>query len=196
MITFDELSQAVYEDLEGEVLSVTKDGQALRIIFECDDWRNHKGRSRFELLCDGVAESTATPSQSGTVHLSEEDPLLWQHNEENVSLFFSSAPSEPFELLGRLYDAHVRLFGGWSQWSASREFRDYWHADADLLRAGNGRLAEGPKCVIDEYVKVIGNRLRYSIVHGYTPSQAHRVLLFSECYVVCRSVAVTECAVP
>ncbi len=185
-MTFDELSESVYEDLNGHILTVTSDGETYCVIFECDDWRDNDRRRRFELVFEDVPEATATPSACGCFHIADEHPLLWRHNDESVSMFFSSASSEPFALLGRLHEAHTALFGGW------RELSDYWQAGSELLRAGYGRLADGPRRAIEEYARVVGDTLRHSIVHGHTPRGGYRVVLFDECYVVCRGVSVIE----
>jgi len=186
MITFKELSEAVYEDLNGHIVTVSDDDKGYRILFRCNDWHDLKKTRQFELVFDGVQESNATPSASGGLRLLEEHPLLWQHNSEHVSMFFSSAPSRPLEMIGHLYEAHTRLFGRW------REFTDYLRADLELLRGGQGLLARGPKRAIQEYAKVIGNELRHSIVQGHTPRGGYRVVVFDECYVVCRDVSVIE----
>jgi hypothetical protein len=187
MITFDELSEAVYEDLNGRIVSVSTDQQAHHVLFECDDWRrDHDGQRRFELVFRDVPEATATPSVSGGIHAAHEHPLLWQHNDEHVSMFFSSSPSQPLELLGALYEAHSRLLGGW------RELGDYLHASSELLRGGHGLFAKGPKRIIDDYSRVVGDRLHHAIVHGHTPRGGYQVVLFDECYVICQSVSVVE----
>jgi hypothetical protein len=185
-MTFEELSESVYEDLNGRIVTVSTNDQVYQVIFECDDWREHDRRRRFELAFEDVPETTATPSESGSLSVADDHPLLWQHNDESVSMFFSSAPSDPLALLGRLYEAHTALLAGW------REMADYCYADSHILRAGLGRLADGPRRVIEEYARVVGDTLRYSIVQGHRPHGSYRVVLFDECYVVCRSVSVIE----
>jgi hypothetical protein len=185
-MTFDELSESVYEDLNGHIVTVSTDGAMHRVIFECDDWRDHVRRRQFELVFEDVPEAATTPSACGHFHVTDEHPLLWQHNDESVSMFFSSAPAEPHELLGRLFEAHRMLFDGW------RELSDYWQADSESLRAGHGRSAAGPRRAIDAYARVVGDSMRYSIVHSHSPFGDYRVVLFDECYVVCRSVSVIE----
>jgi hypothetical protein len=185
-MTFDELSESVYEDLNGSIATVSTDARTYRVIFECDDWCDCDRRRRFELVFDDVPEATATPSSCGSLHVADEHPLLWQHNDESVSMFFSTASPDPFALLGRLHEAQAALFSGW------RELSAYWRAGSELLRCGNGRLADGPRRAIDEYARVVGDTLRYSIVNGHTPRGGYRVVLFNRRYVICRSVSVIE----
>jgi hypothetical protein len=186
MITFEELSEAVYEDLNGRITAVSADQQAYHVFFECDDWRDHDRRRHFELVLGDVPEATATPSASGDIQAAHEHPILWQHNDEHVSMFFSSSPSQPLELLGALYEAHTRLVGGW------RELGDYLHTTSELLRGGHGLFAQGPRRIIEDYARVAGESLRHSIVHGHSSPGGYQVVLFDECYVVCRSVSVVE----
>ena len=61
-----------------------------------------------------------------------------------------------------------------------------------MLRQGYGLLAQGPRRVTDEFVLVVGNRLRYSILPGHTTEGGYRAALFDGCYVVCRGVEVIE----
>ena len=185
-MTFDELSESVYEDLNGRIVTVTTDYKTYRVIFECQDWGDYDRRRRFELIFEDVPEATATPSGCGCFHVTDDHPLLWQHNDETVAMFFSSASSAPLDLLGRLYEAHSALFGGW------RELSDYWYAGSELLRVGYGQLADGPRRAIEEYARVVGDALCYSIVPGHTPRGRYRVVLFDECHVVCRNVSVIE----
>ena len=53
-MTFDELSQSVYEDLNGNILTVTSKGGKYSVIFECDDWGDNDRRRRFELVFNDV----------------------------------------------------------------------------------------------------------------------------------------------
>ena len=186
MISFEELSKAVYEDLNGYIDTVTSDQMGYHVWFECDDWKDHDSRRRFELVFQDVVEATVTPAALDYVFARDEHPLLWQHNDEHVSMFFSSSPQRPKELVGRLYEAHQRLLAGW------RTVPEYLHADSELLAGGRGLLARGPKRVIDVYATEIGNTLRFSIVAGHKPPGGYRVILFEQCYVICRSVSVIE----
>ena len=45
-MTFGELSKSVYEDLNGNIVTVTSDGGTYRVIFECDDWHDNDRRRR------------------------------------------------------------------------------------------------------------------------------------------------------
>ena len=61
MITFEQLCEAVYEDLNGQIVAVRSDDTGHRVSFECDDWNDYKNRRHFELLFEGVVEATTKP---------------------------------------------------------------------------------------------------------------------------------------
>jgi hypothetical protein len=186
MITLEELCEGVYEDLNGRVVSVESDLDTYRVIFECDDWKDHEQRRRFGISFKDVPESNATPSYCDSLETLNDHPILWRHNDEYVEAYFSSVPSNPVELIGRLYEAHERLFGGW------RRLDEYLHANSAMLAGGHGMLVKGPKQAVDEYLAAIGDSLRYSIVRGHTPKGDCRIMLFDNNYVVYRDVEIVE----
>jgi len=185
-MTFEELSEAIYEDLNGQIATVARDRERYSVFVECDDWQQHDRRRRFELLFEEVQESTATPSCLSSLQSASDHPLLWNHNDEHLTMYFSSVPASPLELLGQLYEAHSLLLGVW------RPLSDYLHAGSALMQQGYGQFAQGPRRVIEEYVHVVGDQCRYSIIHGHTPKGGYRIVLLDECYVVCRRVSVVE----
>jgi hypothetical protein len=186
-MTFEELSEAINEDLNGQVVSVARDvaGSAV-IMFECDDWEQGSRRRRFDLVFENVLELTASPSYLCGLHGTSDHPLLWNYNDDNSTLYFSSSPANPFELVGELYESHSRLLQGW------RPLSDYLHANSALMCQGYGQFAAGPRRVIDEYARILGDRCRWSIIRGHTPTGGCRVVLLDRRYVVCRHVSVVE----
>ncbi len=185
-ITIEELCESVYEDLNGLIQVVSSEADSYRIRLSCDDWNDYTLRRRFDLICNEVVESTATPSFSSGVEFVDADPILWDHNTEHVSVYFSSRPESPEELLGKLFGVHEQLYRG------KRELTRYLHADCKLLRDGYGLLAEGPRNVMDAYSNAIGDQLRLSMVKSRSPSARYRALLFDSCFVVCKKVEVAE----
>src|SRR5687768_17339095 len=93
-MTFEELSASVYEDLNGRITAVTTVKDSYHVTFECNDWRDYDLGRRFELIFSGVVEATATPSSCGSVQMADDHPLLWEHNDDSASLFFSSPPPD------------------------------------------------------------------------------------------------------
>ena len=185
MIELEELSEAVYEDLNGQIVTVSVARDLYRVFFECDDWNNYDRRRRFELAFNDVPEATATPSSSGFLESVVDHPILWQHNDPHAAMFFSSPPMNALELIGRMHEVHEALFGKWPR-------QEYRHANSKLLAGGHGLLAQGPLKVIDAYSSAIGDDVRYTVIPSYTPRGGYRLMLFDECYVVFRDVEIIE----
>jgi hypothetical protein len=188
-MNIEELSEVVYEDLNGRIVSVDYRDDTLTVTYECDYWKDPNKRVSFRLVCSDVAESTACPCVSETLRWTVEHSLLLNHNDTHGSLFFSSAPHNPHEVVGLLYQTHEDLFQGW------RPLRDYInHGDktAQILAAGTGVLAEGPVSVLELYQKTIAHLLRTNIAISYTPHGGCKAILFDDCFIVCKTVEVRE----
>ncbi len=136
---FEELSEQVYEDLNGYINAVIKKERTYQVIFECDDWLNPAQRRRFILEFENVAEFHITPGDCGAMYTTTDHPLLWDHNEVHDSIYFSSSPDNPAEFLGLLYSAHCSLLKDW------RPFNRYVYVNLSSLQRGDGLLAEGPR---------------------------------------------------
>ncbi len=185
MTTFEELSRNYHGFLDGRITVVSADGTTMRMLFECDCWRETR-RRQFEFIFQDVAECTVVPAAIDAIDLGASHPLLWDHNLAHCSLFFYSAPADPESIIGRLYEAHARLFGGW------RDMGRYVKATTATLRAGFGLLAEGPGNLIAEYARVVEGVMRCSRLTRRTPAGGYAIALFDDCYAVCRSVAAIE----
>jgi len=185
-MNFDELEDEFYEDLNGAITAVSRAGDDLLIAFECDHWHDYSSRLAVTICCSGLVESTVTPSSTGLLSRADDHPLLWQHTERHANLYFSSPPSNEFELLGHLYAAHTKLFSDW------RSPSEHIHATPDILRAGYGLLADGPTRAVAAYRDAAAGFLRCSVVPTYTPSAGNLLLLFDECFVICRHVSIPQ----
>ncbi|MGM8226947.1 hypothetical protein ACSV5M_10215 [Cellvibrio sp. ARAG 10.3] len=186
----EELEEELYEDLNGRITAVdfTND---LVIRFQCDCWREANTVRKFQITCHGVKESSAQPSSVGGISFIEEHPLLWNHNEPHGYLYYSSAPKNRHEILGRLWESHQKIFGGW------RPLSDYVHTNhagnfIDFCQGGYGQLAHGPKCLLEEYQNVVSGLIKANYVASYRPTGNAKLLVFDDCFVVCDSVTLTE----
>jgi hypothetical protein len=186
-MTLEDLAQAVYEDLNGCITLVEKAAQDYRVMFQCDDWQESERVRQFSLIFSGVGEAIVFPSLCDQIAVHSEHPLLWNHNDEQAQMYFSSAPERPEELLGTLYEAHNRLMSGW------REMSQYVYANSERLRAGHGLFAKGPIRLMREYSAVIGSVMNHTIVEAYSPStRGYRVVLFEYGHIIYKSGAVNE----
>ena len=65
-MNIEELSDKLYEDLNGRITAVD-DSDELAIDFQCDDWNDCDATRYFKIRCHGVSESDVRPSVSGEI---------------------------------------------------------------------------------------------------------------------------------
>ncbi|MBV8656988.1 MAG: hypothetical protein JO142_04100 [Burkholderiales bacterium] len=182
----EDLSKYLYEDLNGQVDSIAQGNRGLLITLECDDWEIHGGRRRFLLVCADVRECTLTVGPVGWVKFFTEHPVLLEHNSEHSELMFSSAPGNSYEVIGRLQEAHGKVYGHW------RLLSEHLNANHEILSGGHGLVARGPHLVMQKYAAAIDSLLKVNIVHSYKPKTEFRALVFDEQFLVCNYVDVIE----
>ena len=173
-------------DLDGRILAVNHRSGFSIIRFQCHDWNPGSRLREFELTFSGVLEAVVSPTHCGSIHSSDDHPLLWKYNHQTASMYFSTAPRDPHEVIGRAYEAHERLLQGW------RPFSDYWSANSARLKGGHGLLASGPRRVIEAYSAAVAELLLTSIVSELSPAGVMCAVMLDECFVICRSVSVIE----
>ncbi|RFA26233.1 hypothetical protein CAI21_17280 [Alkalilimnicola ehrlichii] len=189
-MNIETLSEKVYEDLNGRITSV-EDSEGIVIYFLCDDWNGFSSSRVFQIQCFDVKESDIQPTFSGGVLFTAQHPLLWNHNETHGYLYYSSEPANRYEILGRVWEAHEKVFGGW------RPLTDYantYHAGQfiEFCKGTHGQLAQGPRSVLDAYQSAVAGLLETKFVASFTPEGGYKALVFDTCFVICKSVAVTE----
>jgi hypothetical protein len=109
-------------------------------------------RERWELRCRDV-RNTRIESRDGGAMLSyaDEHPALLPHTSPVFELYFRGTCDDADRVVGQLFQAHREVVGHWF------EFEDFLNGSspAELLRGGYGRLAAGPKDLIDRYAEVM-----------------------------------------
>ena len=180
-MTIDELEPYLDEDSDAIIHDVRLADGVLTIFLQFDDWKSD-GRLSCVVACSDLATWTVTTGWVGCIHQTDDDPVLWTHNEELRSLYFSSAPVNPFELSGRLREALAALYHPCSPPSG------LLHASAEILAGGSGMLACGPRSVIEPLRKVAEPFVACSVVPGRTQVGGYKLLDFGRGYVVCRSI--------
>lgn len=188
-MNIEELSEAVYEDLNGKIVSADHHDTAVTLLYECDNWKEPDKRVSFRLRCVDVAETTACPGVSETLQWTTEHPLLLNHNRQHGDLFFTSTPDNPHEVVGVLYQTHEDFFQGW------RPLRDYINQCGkthQILAAGNGLLARGPLPLLELYQSSVAHLLKTNIVNSYTPLGGYSALIFDDSFVICRNTEVSQ----
>ena len=81
-------------------------------------------------------------------------PLLLPHTEASVELYFSSRPSDADATIGRLVEAHWAAVGEWFDTTYFFNLGPE-HSLRAMLNGGFGKLAEGPRSLIEAYADVL-----------------------------------------
>ncbi len=189
-MNIEELSENLYDDLNGRILTVDYTDD-LVIDFQCDDWNDPEVSRHFRIICHGVKETEILPCVSGEVEFTSSHQLLWSYNEQQGYLYYTSKPENRYELLGRIWEAHEKVLGGWRSLADFANTYDVGHAIA-FCEGSNGLLARGPKPLMDIYKVAVDNYIHTNFVPSHTPEGGYKALVFDTCYVICKSVAVEE----
>ncbi len=184
----EELSEKLYEDLNGRITAVDF-LEDLVIYFQCDDWNDHDKIRFFKITCHGVKESNVHPSASGELEFTDSHQLLWNHNEPHGYLYYSSEPENRYEILGRIWVAHERLLGGWR---SLKEYANTYNKGQliEFCQGSHGQLAQGPKPLMEVYQDAVGDKVKTNYVPSYNPEGGYKALVFDECFVICKKVSV------
>lgn len=189
-MNIDQLSEYVYEDLNGRITCVdcTED---FVIHFQCDDLKEDGVIRKFSITCHGVRESEVQTGFSGTIYFSSDHQLLWRHNEPQGYLYYTSKASNQYELLGKLWEQNEKIFGGWKHLADSVNTYNAGHM-IEFCKDSNGLLAQGPRPLLEEFQKVASEYLNTNYVVSYMPDGGCKALIFDSSYVICRAVTVNE----
>lgn len=114
-----------------------------------------KQEQAWRLHCQGVRNSRIVNGQSiDTVAVKTRHPLLLPHTEAVVDLYFSSPPADADGTIGRLIEAHRAVVGGWFDCLHFFNLGSH-HSLRAMLNGGFGRLAIGPRPLINSYADVL-----------------------------------------
>ncbi len=182
------LSKEVYVDLNGKILSVEDNNEEMMsIIYECDNWKNHDERIKFQVDCSDVIESQVIKSVSDEIVFTDKHPLLLKYNELHGCLFFSSRPQNYYEVLGILWATHENLFNGW------RSLSEYINTPHEVYEGSFGKIAEGPISLLEAYKEALQDKMKLNIVTTYDrPVDNYKALVFDDCYLICKNVKVNQ----
>jgi len=189
-MSIEELSKELYEDLNGKITAIDYTDELI-IYFQCDDRKDYDVTRKYKITCYGVSESEVQPSNSGEIEFTNEHQLLWNHNEPRGYLYYSSEPESRYEILGRVWEVHERIYKGWRPLADNA---NTYHGGQfiEFCKGSNGQLAHGPKPLLEAYEQAIKCKIKTNYVHSYQPVGGFKALVFDTCFVICKSVAVAE----
>ncbi|MFS1438707.1 hypothetical protein [Shewanella sp. 10N.286.48.A6] len=189
-MNIETLCENIYEDLEGYISNIETTYMGISFVYETDHWDDYDKRVRFKIECEGVAESTLNLDAGGSFQLLSDHPILDEYTGDSGSLFFSSKPENPNEILGLLYSAHESYFCQW------RELSKYLNTNIsfdELLNSGNGSLATAPIKVLNIYKNAVSDYLKVNIIKSHTNDGGYKLLLIEDTYIVCKKFSVKYC---
>jgi hypothetical protein len=189
-MNIETLCENIYEDLNGYISCIESTYMGLSFIYETDHWDDYDKRVRFKIECEGVTESTLKLDVGGSFELLNDHPVLDEYTGDSGSLFFSSKPENPNEIIGLLYSVHESYFCEW------RELPKYLNSNVsfnELLNSGNGLLANAPINVLNIYKNAVSAHLKVNIVKSHKNNDGYLLLVVEDTYVVCKKVSVKYC---
>lgn len=188
-INIETLCENIYEDLEGFITSIESTYMGISFIYETDNWNNYDERLRIRIECEKVLESTLKLEAGGSFDLLAEHPILDEYKGDSGSLFFSSKPHNPHEIIGLLFEANESYFCGW------RELSKYLNTSLpykELLGSGNGLLANGPILVLNNYKRAIEDLIDVNIVKSHANDGGdYKLLVIEDCFIICKQFNIT-----
>ena len=190
---------AVFATLEfeerGAVLldSVRWRGRACEIVLDVRTGDADESRQAWRVQCADVRATRLSPGWRDAVEFVHTHPLLLPYTDAQVQLAFRGRPEQPRAVVGALWEAHQAATDGWLPFDA---FLNRNVPLAELIAAGGGILAEGPRSVLEGYAvslreygvfpSFVGERNAARWIDGaWSPEPADLgVLLIGESYVI------------
>lgn len=186
-----ELSEKYRMDLDGYITTISTSKYDLIITFQCKGWDNPDEIKHLNLICKDVVENEIKPTILDEISFADTHPLLWKHNEECGSLYYSSNLENKYEIFGRLWEIHENMYTGWRRLKDHLNIRNTGHLD--FCSGTYGLLAQGPKRVLEEYQNIISDVVETNYVpSGEISKNVFKALILDEHYVICKSVSVAE----
>jgi len=191
-MNIEELQEKFCEDLNGRVTTISSSPKYnLIITFQCNDWDNSGALRHFNIICKDVIESDIQPTALERIYLTDTHPLLWNHNEKNGCLYYSSELKNKYETLGRLWEVHENMYQGW------RRLTDHVNIQSteplNYCSGTYGLLAKGPEHILKQYQNTVTDCVQTNYVpSSKAPEKVFKILLLDNYYVICKSVNVAE----
>lgn len=128
--------------------------------------------------------------QQDALQITEDHPVLWEFSERAGALYFRLPPKNPKAAVADLVQCHLRLCDHWID--MDRFMRSGMWIE-DLLKAGNGLIARGPKPLLEAYLPVLAEHGCEPYINWpNAPVQPSCALVFCDSFVVATSLTATR----
>jgi len=101
-----------------------------------------------------VLEFAIDSSLGAELELVDRHPLLWQHQHDSATAYFTGVPSNPLAAVGAVTEAHETAVNGWF---TTAKYLNRSASLGDLLKSGSGMLARGPVPLLEAYKAALEN---------------------------------------
>ena len=154
------------EDRDIRLTSANWLDKSIQVQIKVSD--NYSKAAVWQIRCEEVLEHNLKCLGASTIELTDDHPLLWKFRHDNASAYFNGTPSSALAVVGGLYEAHQREVG---DWFSLQEFVNAGVLTSELLRSGNGLLAQGPIPLLEIYKEVTERHgIQVEIQSPYPPS--------------------------
>jgi hypothetical protein len=171
---------------DGQIVAITPNhdgGLALEVAVDLVDMPVG-GRYAFEFA--GVCDATVVVGGIEEITVRNDHPVMWDYSERHENIYFSEAPSNPYEIIGRLFEAHKAVMHDW------RPFAKYLSASSDVLTGGYGMLATGPVSLMTKYREATAGHLGTYSVFARDPKNQYQTVFFDDYYVIAANFTIKE----
>lgn len=122
-----------------------------------------------EIQVKGVRDELIKSDLAESMNLYEEHPLLWSHNQMQVSLYFSQPTNRPHELLTDITALHNRKTANWIR---LEKYLNSGLTAIELCKSNSGLFARGPINLLEEYKSVLEVfSMHATILNGHNPKR-------------------------
>jgi hypothetical protein len=108
--------------------------------------------SPWKVTCNGIREDRVSPGFAYELRLFKDHVLLWPFTVRRTSISFYGQSSNPYAVVGALYQRHWDLVG---KWLPFHRFLNNSVRLTELIAGGFGVLADGPESLVLAYEEVM-----------------------------------------
>lgn len=139
-------------DLRLKHLVDTEHGLQVDLAVTAESYGNEPESQYWRITLSGLLKTSIDWQTGSFMQLTTDDPILWEYQHRNASLYFRGACENPGAIVVALLNLHNSLFG------AAVPFGRYFrmHSSATwLLEQRHGLLAEGPEILLKQIASVL-----------------------------------------
>ncbi len=179
----DRLTRAGFD---GKIVAVVPNDHGGLTIEVAADIADMPVGGRYAFDFSGVRETTVVVGDIEEIDVRNDHPVMWDYSERHENIYFSEAPSNPYEIIGRLFEAHKTVMHDW------RPFSKYLSASSGVLTGGYGMLASGPVSLMKKYREATAEHLGTYSVFARDPTNQYQTVFFDDYYVIAATFTIKE----